>query len=69
MRAKDADRIAAVSGLAADGIVRMSGSGFEVTPEGVPLLRVVAMCFDATLAKGAVAGVVAGAPGQHARVI
>ncbi len=35
--------------LVADGLVRMSGRGFELTPIGRLLMRNVAMCFDAYL--------------------
>jgi len=60
-----ARELASMDDLVADGIVRMSAQGLEVTPEGAPLLRIVAVRFDATLAKNAQA------PGarQHARVI
>lgn len=41
--------IASLHDLVADGIVTMGTQGFTVTPAGAPLLRVVAMRFDATL--------------------
>ncbi len=44
-----ASEIASLQDLAADGILRIGKDGFQVTPAGVPLLRVVAMRFDATL--------------------
>jgi len=60
-----AKELGSMGDLVADGIVRMTRQGLEVTAEGVPLLRIVAARFDATLAKNAQA------PGarQHARVI
>lgn len=42
-----ATELASLSDLEADGIVRRTGAGFEVTAVGSPLLRVVAMRFDA----------------------
>ncbi len=47
-----AAEIAGLGDLVADGIVRHTPSGIEVTPVGVPLLRVIAMRFDATFAPG-----------------
>ncbi len=55
-----AEEIASLRDLADDGIVTMDTKGFRVTAEGVPLLRVVAMRFDATLSQAA---------GRHAKVI
>ncbi len=52
--------IASLDDLVADGLVTRSSAGFEVTPVGVPLLRVVAMRFDATLSAG---------PRKHSRTI
>ncbi|MFT3783894.1 MAG: oxygen-independent coproporphyrinogen III oxidase [Nibricoccus sp.] len=52
--------LASLQDLVADGIVSMGSEGFCVTPAGTPLLRVVAMRFDATLKP---------APGKHAQVI
>jgi oxygen-independent coproporphyrinogen III oxidase len=43
------NELASLADLEADGIVRHTAQGFEVTPAGAPLLRVVAMRFDATL--------------------
>ena len=47
-----AAEIAGLSDLVADGLLRHTPSGIEVTPAGVPLLRVIAMRFDATFAAG-----------------
>ncbi len=44
-----AAELATLGDLIADGIVGMDEAGLRVTPAGVPLLRVVAMRFDATL--------------------
>jgi oxygen-independent coproporphyrinogen-3 oxidase len=52
--------IASLQDLAADGIIGLGSEGFAVTPAGAPLLRVVAMRFDATLKPAA---------GKHAQVI
>jgi len=52
--------IASLQDLAADGIIGLGANGFAVTPAGAPLLRVVAMRFDATLKPAA---------GKHAQVI
>ncbi len=38
----------ALEPLAADGLLQIEGDRFEVLPAGVPLLRVIAMKFDAT---------------------
>ncbi len=54
------NELASLADLEADGIVRHTTRGFEVTPLGVPLLRVVAMRFDATFAPGKT---------QHSRTI
>jgi oxygen-independent coproporphyrinogen-3 oxidase len=42
-----AAELAGLSDLEADGIVQRTARGFEVTPVGSPLLRIVAMRFDA----------------------
>jgi oxygen-independent coproporphyrinogen-3 oxidase len=42
-----AAELASLSDLEADGIVQRTAAGFEVTPLGAPLLRIVAMRFDA----------------------
>jgi oxygen-independent coproporphyrinogen-3 oxidase len=55
-----AREIASLKDLAADGIIAQGGKGFCVTQVGAPLLRVVAMRFDATLKPAA---------GKHAQVI
>lgn len=55
-----ATEIAGLADLEADGLIRSTGHGFEVTPVAVPLLRVIAMRFDATFAKGST---------QHSRTI
>jgi oxygen-independent coproporphyrinogen-3 oxidase len=52
--------IASLLDLAADGIISLGSEGFAITPAGAPLLRVVAMRFDATLKPAA---------GKHAQVI
>lgn len=46
--------------LEADGIVEKTSDGFVVTPAGAPLLRIVALRFDATFKP---------TPGKHAQVI
>ena len=43
---------ASLQPLAADGLLRLEGERLEVLPAGVPLLRVIAMKFDATLVAG-----------------
>jgi len=48
-----ADEIASLADLEADGLVVRTGSGVTVTPRGMPLLRVIAMRFDATFVPGA----------------
>lgn len=58
-----AAELASLSDLVADGIVTRSSTGIEVTPIGVPLLRVVAMRFDPYVAA------TSGAAGQHSRTI
>lgn len=55
-----AREIASLQDLAADGIIGLGSNGFAVTPAGTPLLRIVAMRFDATLKPAA---------GKHAQVI
>ncbi len=55
-----ATELASLSDLEADGIVERSDNGVAVTAVGTPLLRVVAMRFDATLAAAAT---------QHSRTI
>lgn len=55
-----AGEIAGLADLEADGLVVRSPAGIRVTPRGVPLLRVVAMRFDATFVS---------APRRHAQVI
>jgi oxygen-independent coproporphyrinogen-3 oxidase len=58
-----ANELASLVDLEADGIVARTADGIEVTPVGVPLLRVVAMRFDPYLSSvGAVTG-------QHSRTI
>lgn len=44
-----ASEIGGLADLMADGLVAQYRDGVEVTPAGVPLLRVIAMRFDATL--------------------
>lgn len=48
-----APEIAGLADLEADGLLTRSPEGLSVRPRGVPLLRVIAMRFDATLAAGA----------------
>jgi oxygen-independent coproporphyrinogen III oxidase len=55
-----AKEIASLSDLEADGLITRTAEGIEVTRTGVPLLRVVAMRFDATLSAG---------PRKHSRTI
>lgn len=55
-----AKEIASLADLEADGLVRRSATGIQVTRVGVALLRVIAMRFDATLVAGAL---------QHSRTI
>lgn len=55
-----AAELASLNDLVADGIVRRTAEGIEVTGAGVPLLRVVAMRFDNTLSAG---------PRKHSRTI
>lgn len=55
-----AKEIASLDDLVADGLVTRTATGIEVTPVGVPLLRVVAMRFDTTLSAG---------PHKHSRTI
>jgi oxygen-independent coproporphyrinogen-3 oxidase len=47
-----APEIAELEDLETDGLVKRTAHGIEVTPRGVPLLRVVAMRFDATFTPG-----------------
>lgn len=47
------NELASLADLEADGIIRHTPGGFEVTPAGAPLLRVVAMRFDTTLSSAA----------------
>lgn len=55
-----AREIQSLGDLARDGLVTVKPTGIEVTRAGVPLLRVIAMRFDATLALAAT---------QHSRTI
>ena len=55
-----AHELASLADLVADGLVRRTADGIEVTPLGVPLLRVIAMRFDPT---------VTASPQQHSRTI
>jgi len=55
-----AAEIASLADLEADGVVRRTTGGIEVTRAGVPLLRVVAMRFDPTVTTTAF---------QHSRTI
>jgi len=55
-----AAEIASLTDLEADGLVRRTAAGFEVTRIGVPLLRVIAMRFDPTVVASAL---------QHSRTI
>ena len=48
-----ADEIARLAQYERDGLVELSSAGVKVTPRGVPLLRVIATCFDATLTPSA----------------
>ncbi|MBL9215008.1 MAG: oxygen-independent coproporphyrinogen III oxidase [Opitutaceae bacterium] len=48
-----AAEIARLDALEADGLVERTPGGMQVTPRGVPLLRVIAAVFDATLAPAA----------------
>lgn len=43
-----APELARIAELQADNLVKVTPTGFEVTPQGAPLLRVIAMAFDAT---------------------
>jgi len=51
--ARYAAELASLDDLAGDGLLKRTPDGVEVTPIGVPLLRVIAMRFDATLAVNA----------------
>jgi oxygen-independent coproporphyrinogen-3 oxidase len=55
-----AREIASLADLEADGIVRRTAAGFEITRAGVPLLRVVAMRFDQYLST---------VPNRHSKTI
>jgi oxygen-independent coproporphyrinogen-3 oxidase len=55
-----AAEIASLADLERDGILRRSSTSIEITPVGVPLLRVVAMRFDATFVN---------APRRHAQTV
>ncbi len=55
-----AAELSSLADLEADGIVRRTPAGLEITPAGAPLMRVVAMRFDATLNR---------APQRHSKVI
>ncbi len=55
-----ATELASLYDLEADGLITRTPTGVEVTKVGVPLLRVVAMRFDATLSAG---------PRKHSRTI
>jgi oxygen-independent coproporphyrinogen-3 oxidase len=55
-----AAEIAGLADLEADGLLLRTAEGVEVLPRGAPLLRVIAMRFDATLAPGA---------GHHSKTI
>ncbi len=46
------DELAGLTDLQADGLIAFTPAGLEVTALGGPLLRVIAMRFDATLPKG-----------------
>jgi oxygen-independent coproporphyrinogen-3 oxidase len=60
LRQDFAREIAALAPLQADGLVSVGTDGIEVLPAGVPLLRVIAMCFDASQSA---------APGRHALTV
>ncbi len=55
-----ATEIASLAELEADGLLRRSATGLEVTRRGVPLLRVIAMRFDPTVTASTL---------QHSRTI
>lgn len=55
-----AHELESLKDLEADGIIAKTSDGFTVTPAGAPLLRIVAMRFDATFKP---------APSKHAQVI
>jgi oxygen-independent coproporphyrinogen-3 oxidase len=55
-----ASEIAGLADLEADGLLVRTGHGIEVLPRGAPLLRVIAMRFDATLESAA---------GHHSKTI
>ncbi len=60
LRRDFAPELAALTPLEADGLVTVGPDGIEVRPAGVPLLRVIAMCFDASQSA---------APGRHALTV
>lgn len=64
-----AGELASMDNLVADGIVRLTSTSLEVTPAGVPLLRLVAMRFDTTLTPPPANTTGSRPPMQHARVI
>lgn len=55
-----ASELEGLSDLESDGLIQLHESGIDVTPRGVPLLRVIAMRFDTTLTRS---------PRQHANTI
>jgi oxygen-independent coproporphyrinogen-3 oxidase len=55
-----ASEIGSLADLEADGLIKRTADGLTVTPAGVPLLRIVAMRFDAYLAPS---------EGRHAQTI
>jgi len=55
-----AKEIASLTDLEADGLLKRTSTGVKVTPIGGPLLRVIAMRFDAYLSK---------APNRHSKTI
>jgi oxygen-independent coproporphyrinogen-3 oxidase len=55
-----AKEIAGLADLQADGLLVCTADGIEVLARGVPLLRVIAMRFDATFVPG---------PGRHAQTV
>lgn len=58
--ARYAREIAGLEDLEADGLLLRTDEGIRVLPRGAPLLRVIAMRFDATLAPGS---------GHHSKTI
>ena len=55
-----ATELAGLEEMRADGLVRRTPRGVEVTPVGIPLLRVIAMRFDPLFTAG---------PRRHAQAI